>query len=111
MTGETVTRLRPVQTGTDRYGNPIYSTSPAELDLDGALFAPGGTQEPAQPGRTPVIAEPSLYFPHTRPDLTAQDQIRVRGAVYDITGAPGDWRSGYGSTLGGLVVQLKKVDG
>lgn len=104
---ETVTRLRPSAGSDDRYGDDTTET-PGELPITGALFAPGGTQEPVQIGRAPVIAEPSLYFPRAWPDITATDKIRVRSGVYQVTGFPGDWR---GVTAGGLVVELKRVTG
>jgi hypothetical protein len=110
MFGETVVRLRRTQTGVDRYNNPVYG-APAELSIDGALFAPGGTQEPAEPGRTPVIDVPTLYFRGQWPDVEATDQFRVRGEVYEVTGDPADWRAADTSGAGGLVVQLRKVSG
>lgn len=103
---ETVTRLRPA-TSDDRYGDTTPGEQ-AEEDIDGALFAPGGTQEPVQIGREAVIAEPSLYFPRTWPDILATDLMRVRGDVYQVTGFPADWR---GVTAGGLVVELKRTAG
>jgi hypothetical protein len=111
MAGETVTRLRKTASGVDRYGNPLYPDAPAEKSIDGAFFAPGGTSEPVEPGRSPVITEPTLYFPHAWPDIVVSDQLRVRGVVYDVTGFPSEWRSPYGSQVGGQVVTLRRTDG
>lgn len=111
MAGETVTRLRPVQTGTDRYGNPVYSDTLAETPLTEAWFAPGGSSEPVEVGRAAVITKPTVYFPHSWPDIQPSDQLRIRGRVYEVTGDPADWRSPTGSNVGGLVIELKRVDG
>lgn len=111
MIGETVVRLRADDADTDRYGNVIDDATPAEVDLPGAVFDPGGSAEPVEVGRTPVITQPTVYFPGRWPDLVATDQLRVRGKVYDVLGDPGDWRSANGSPLGGLVVPLKRTSG
>jgi hypothetical protein len=111
MSGEVVTRLRRVQDGTDTYGDPVWSDTPAETSLPGAWFAPGGTQEPVEVGRAAVISVPTVYFPHSWPDIQPTDQLRVRGVVYEVTGDPADWRSPVESRVGGLVVQLRRVEG
>lgn len=107
---ETVTRVRAGEpTGEkDSFDQPIIGP-PTELDIEGALFAPGGTSEPAEIGRAPIITEPTLYFRDLWPDITEADQVRVRGLLYDVEGAPADWRHDGGP--GGLVVVLKYVGG
>lgn len=111
MAGETVTRIRAgASPGDDRYGDPIPGAD-VETAIAGGFFAPGGTSEPVEVGRAPVISEPTVYFPHAWPDIAPTDRLRIRGDVYQVTGDPGDWRSPQGSTVGGLVVPLKKVDG
>lgn len=106
---ETVTRLRPTSSGTDSLAQPIPGT-PTETPIDGALFNPGGSSEPVEPGRTPVITEPTLYFRNQWPDITAKDQVRVRGVVYDVEGDPAVWHRGE-QVRGGLVVPLKRAGG
>jgi len=110
LIGEQVTRRRQQQTGTDRYGNPEYSTVDTVL-AERAAFDPGGSREPVEVGREPTVTTPKLYFRRTYPDLTDDDQVLVRGALYDIQGIPADWQSPYGSDNGGTVVELKVVDG
>ena len=107
MIGEVVTRLRAAESGPDRYGDPTYG-DPTETDLAGALFAPGGTQEPVEAGRTAVITNPTLYFPGVWPDIVPTDQVRVRGDVYEVIGDPANWQL---DGQGGLAVELRKVDG
>lgn len=112
MLGETVTRIRPgAQTGTDAFGQPVYG-SDAETDIDGAMFAPGGSSEPVEVGREAVVTAPTLYFRGTWPDIVATDRIRVRGVEFAVDGKPADWRDPFGTGgPGGLVVTLKAVEG
>src|SRR5687768_13617846 len=108
--GEPVTRRRQEQTGEDRYGNPVYELVDTVLE-ERAGFDPGGSREPVEVGRTQTITTPKLYFRRQRPDLNDTDQVLVRGVVYAIEGDPADWRSPYGSDVGGLVVELKRAEG
>lgn len=101
MKTEPVKRYRREQTGVDGYNNPIYGR--VSTDLPPALFAPGGVSEPIEPGRDPVVTEPTLYWRRKWPDVLASDEIEVRGDVFRVRGKPADWK---GSTVGGLVVSL-----
>src|SRR5690554_5465643 len=108
-TGEPVTRIRHQQSGEDRYGNPVFEDVETVLE-ESAAFDPGGSVEPVEVGREPVITSPKLYFT-VRPDITAADRVRVRGDEFTVTGKPADWRSPWGSDVGGLVVELERVSG
>lgn len=108
--GEPVTRRRNQQTGTDRYGSPVYGLVDTVLP-ERAGFDPGGSREPVEVGREQTVTTPKLYFREQRPDLNKTDLVVMRGVEYQIEGDPADWRSPYGSTLGGLVVELKKAGG
>lgn len=108
--GEPVTRRRREQTGTDRYNNPIYGDVDTVLE-ERAAFDPGGSREPVEVGREQVITTPKLYFPRQWPDLTSSDRVIVRGVEYAIEGDLPDWRSPFGSDVGGLVVELKRAGG
>jgi hypothetical protein len=108
--GETVVRVRRgAQTGVDRYGHPVYGDD-VDTDLTGAAFDPGGSLEPVEVGRTPVITTPKLYF-RTEPDLVSTDRVRVRGLLYVVEGHPAVWVSPFTSVTRGTVVELKRVDG
>lgn len=110
MFGEVVTRIRRVEDGVDRYGNPTYID--VETSVPGAAFAPEqASQEPTEVGRASVITKPTLYFNRPRPDFIASDRVRVRGWLYEVDGDPADWRSPWGTDWGGLVVALKRVAG
>jgi len=102
---EPVTRIRAQVTGEDRYGNP--TTTDVESDLPAALFAPEGSPEIAEPGRTIVTQGPSLYWRGEWPDVVSSDRLRVRGEVFAVDGHPADWRG----LTGGLVVRLRRVEG
>lgn len=102
MRVEPIYRHRRQKTGTDAYGNDLYGWVKSQLE-DG-MFAPGGVQEPIEPGREPVVSEPTVYWRKTWPDVISSDLIEVRGVVYDVIGDPAEWR---GVMAGGLAVKLK----
>lgn len=108
--GEPVTRRRREQTGVDRYNSPVYALVDTVLEQR-AGFDPGGSREPVEVGRTQTVTTPKLYFRRQWPDLVKTDLVLVRGVKYSIEGDPADWKSPYGSTVGGLVVELKKAEG
>lgn len=106
--GERVLRRRRTVAGEDRYGNPTFTES-AEW-LEGAAFDPGGSREPVEVGRTPVVTSPKVYFTASV-DVTADDVLEVRGLPFQVIGRPARWVSPYGSDVGGTVVELEAVDG
>lgn len=108
MFGESVTRERRVQSGTDRYDNPTYTW--VSTSLDGAAFDPGGSVEPVEVGRASVITTPKLYF-RSAVDLTAADRVIVRGRPYTVQGDPAVWVSPWSGRTSGTVVELKAVVG
>lgn len=103
-----VTVHRRVESGDlDRYGNPIFVDR--DFEVAGGLFAPGGTSEPVEVGRAPVVTAPTLYFRDSWPDIRDTDQVTVRGVRYRVDGAPADWRPLVPGGPGGLVVSLRTV--
>lgn len=99
---DAVTRLRRVQSGSDPYGNPTYTDT--STVLPSARFAPRDVIPSPEPGREPVVTEPTLYWKGVWPDVVASDRLTVRGVTYEVQSMPADWR---GSTVGGLVVKLR----
>lgn len=99
---EPVTRSRRVQVGVDRYKNPVYEE--VTTALPDALFAPRDVVPALEPGRSPVVIEPSLYWPHAWPDVDVADRLTVRGVTFEVLSVPADWR---GQRVGGLVVKLR----
>jgi len=109
--GESVVRVRRgAQTGEDRYGQPVYGAA-AETTIEGAAFDPGGSVEPVEVGRTPVITTPRVYFPDGSPDIVPTDRLRVRGVLYAVTGRPAAWVYPWSGATSGTVVELEAVEG
>ena len=104
---EEFTLLARTVTGHDSDGNDIYS--PVETPIYGA-FAPSGSSELVQ-GQLTVITHDTLYLVEGTPVPGAQDQIRVRGAVRDIDGAPEDYSNPFTGWHPGPVVRLVEVSG
>lgn len=102
---DAVTRLRRVAGAPDRYGNPTYTESSSTLPP--ARFAPRDVIPAAEPGREPVVTEPTLYWRNEWPDVVASDRLTVRGVTYEVQTVPADWR---GDTVGGLVVKLRDAE-
>jgi hypothetical protein len=102
---DAVTRLRRVAGAPDRYGNPTYTESSAALP--DARFAPKDVIPSPEPGREPVVTEPTLYWRNEWPDVVASDRLTVRGVTYEVQSIPSDWR---GDTVGGLVVKLRDAE-
>lgn len=105
MRTEPVARYRRTQSGTDGRGDPIYTRT--KTDLPPALFAPGGISEPVEPGREPVVTEPTLYWRRQWPDVAASDELEVRGKRYTVEGEPAEWR---GTRVGGLTVNIRRAE-
>jgi hypothetical protein len=85
---ETVTVVHP--TGRDPFGDPLPG-DPTEQDIPGCLFAPGVSGETVFEANT-VHADAIVYAPDDDPAaaaVTAQDQIRARGDLYQVSGKPG----------------------
>jgi hypothetical protein len=109
VVGEDVTRVRRVEAGVDRYGNPTYTDDPTLVE--GAFFDPGSSGETVLVGGVAMVTSPTLYFPQAWPDLVAGDAVIVRGTRYEVDGRPADWKSPWGTALGGLVVKLTLAEG
>lgn len=109
--GRTVTRVRRVESGVDRYGNPTYTTS--EVEIPGALFSPErDSSDVIAVGRTTVSSKPTLYWFMEKPDIRPDDVLRVDGLEYEVDGIPSPWSDDLsGGPVGGLVVTLKRVTG
>lgn len=108
MSGETVTVTPRTLDGVDRNNNQEWIDG-APFDVTGALFDPGGSIEPFEIGRAPVITTAKLYFRST-PTITAHDKIAVRGDTYQVVGRPAVW-VGLPGTSVGTVVDLELVEG
>lgn len=106
-----MSRVRPTATGgTDRYGQPVLVDVTVVLE-ERAAFDPGTSVEPLEVGRASIVTKPSLYFQGTWPDIHEGDRLIFRGQTYEVEGRPKDYRSPWGTGVGGLVVELEEVTG
>ncbi|MAE64152.1 MAG: hypothetical protein CMJ18_07735 [Phycisphaeraceae bacterium] len=110
--GETVTRLRGTAVVDPYSGEPTSTdwSAPDSLAIPGCAFNPGGSLEPVEAGRTPVVTTPEVYAP-TGSDVLSGDRLVVRGLTFDVVGRPQDWRSPFTGWAPGLVIPLKLWEG
>lgn len=91
--GETVVvrRATPVE---DPYSGEVtdYSWADAtDTEIPGCIVWPGETDEPNRVAREIVDVIITVAMPPGT-DVTAQDRVVVRGEVYEVDGAPFDYR-------------------
>lgn len=84
--GEQVTILHRVATGgTDRYGNPTYTTT--EVNVPGvAVRVVSSTETPGEGGSSLATVLEMVFPPGTT--VGANDRVRARGLVYEVDGEP-----------------------
>lgn len=97
---ETITVVRPPARG--RFGDPVSGTA-TEFDVGGCQFAPGPSTEASVAANT-VEAEATVYAP-PGVDIRATDQVRARGELWVVYGAPQFWGSF------GTVIPLRRATG
>jgi hypothetical protein len=97
---ETITVVRPPARG--KFGDPVAGAA-AETTVPGCQFAPGpSTDGPV--GTNTVDADATVYAP-PNVDIRATDQVRARGQLWIVAGAPQFWGSF------GTVIPLRRVTG
>lgn len=106
--GETVTHIRRgVQTGTDRYGKPVFSD--VSNPVEDVAVEP--TQSVIDP-RTGAVTERrgfTLYLPPTE-TAGPDDRFTVRGRTYKTTGSTSDWTDPFTGWTPGNVVVLEESE-
>lgn len=101
---ETVTRLR-AGTTTDEYGDTVIDWSaPDSVSYYARGIEPVSSEEETR-DRQATITGYRVYL-EAGADVLAGDRMVLRGDTYDVDGLPADWRSPFGSAVGGLVVAL-----
>ncbi len=95
-----VMRVRDLPAEKDQYGDDIPgSGTTEETELPDALFGWGTSEEPVAAGATPVIHEPTAYWPDKWPDVLSTDKLRINGILYRVDGEPAKWPMGLSVTL------------
>jgi hypothetical protein len=107
--GESVTRVRREVVGEDRYGNPRFSD--AVTVVDGAAVADPAFAEPAEVGRSSVVADLVIMWPHRTVDGRDDDAWIVRGVKYESIGPAFPWVNPWTHETAGTVVRLRAVTG
>jgi len=102
-----VTLLSRVRSGTDTYGNDVWTTT--ETVVDGCIVWPRTSSELVQ-GQDMVIVGLTLLAP-AGTTIQPTDQVKVAGVTYEVDGQPGDWTSPFTSWDAGVQVALTRVTG
>jgi hypothetical protein len=74
---------------TDNFGDPLPGTG-RDVVVEGCLFAPGPGRE-VEVHAAQVTADGTVFAPPEAPVITAQDQVVIRGDVYDVVERPRVW--------------------
>jgi len=85
---ELITRVRRSSSGTDSYGQPVYTTASSEV---GAIVS-------ARVSGTNFDAD----------QIVVTDKFIIRTKTYELDGEAFDWRDGLGSWSPGTVVNLQR---
>ena len=93
--------------GRDAHGDPLPG-DPEEIEVRGTSMQPGATTEDTD-GRD-TVASTWFWFVPPGTDIRATDQVRWRGALFDVDGDPQPWDDERGRPHH-IEVQLRKVTG
>lgn len=105
--GQTVTVERRTVSGTDSYGNNVYSFVKEDVDL--CVVQPSASSEQLQFADQLTTGITVFFPPNT--DLSYIDAIIVDGDVYEVQGTPNEWVSPFSGHVGPVQVQATKVTG
>lgn len=104
--GQTVTFVHRVVTGTDDYGNDVYTAT--SVDVPGCAVSPGSSSEDWQ-GTLQVMSDVLVHAPAaTLVDLPFDEMI-IGGQTFNIVGDPRSWVSPFTGSGGFLEVQGKLI--
>ena len=73
----------------DNFGDPIPGTG-QDVPVDGCLFAPGPGRE-SEVHAAQVRADGTIFAPPEAPPIGPQDQVVLRGEVYEVSERPRVW--------------------
>lgn len=106
--GETVTIVTPA-TDADPYSGEAGAAG-SSVDVPGCGVEPRPSGEPTQDARNAVTSGFTLYMP-AGTEVTASQQVQVRGETYNVVGDPAVWRSPFTGWEPGVVVQCERTVG
>lgn len=101
---ESITRTRRSSTSTDSYGQPVYTTTTADLQALVSARLSGTNFDADQIVVTDGL---TIYLP-SGTDVQDDDKFTIRGKVYEIDGEAFEWRDGLGTWSPGVVVNLQR---
>lgn len=86
MTGESVTVLRPVQSGEDSFGRAVVEWVPEQVD--GVLVAPASTEGVGAERPDGARSTVRLHMPKTYAASLRGCRVEALGTVWDVVGDP-----------------------
>lgn len=96
-----INRIRLAQSGEDRYGKPVFTETPSELDIIG--FAPTVKGEAESDEETLLEYGGTLYlYPGT--DVTEADAFTIHGERYEADGPKARWVHPRGRYVGDVLI-------
>jgi hypothetical protein len=114
INGESLRVLHAGSPEQDEYGNDIPSP-PTEQTVHGCAVWPGTAASDRASkelvGERNSVTYGLVVFLPAGVVITPADQVIVRGALYEVDGEPGAWRSYLTGTVAGTQVSLRRVEG
>lgn len=108
LNGETVTRRRQTQSGTDIYGNPTYTT--ADTNIEGCAVAAMIGTDLDDAGRRGAVVGFTLYLPPGS-DARIDDRFIVRSLECMVVGTPITHRNPMTGIERGVEVSVDRAEG
>lgn len=110
--GETVVRLRRKLVHDPYSGEETLSDwgNAEELEIKGVAIAPTSSVEVDESGRQMVVTGMSIYGA-AGADIAAEDRVRARSGLWDVTGDYLVWRNPFTGWEPGAQASIKKVGG
>lgn len=105
--GQTVTIRRRTVSGTDEYGNNVYSSVTEDIGL--CVVQPAASGEQLQ-FADQLSTGITVFFPENT-DVAYIDAVIVDGNEYEVQGSPNEWVSPFSGRTAPVQVQATKVTG
>lgn len=106
--GETISIKRRSATGTDDYGNPVYTFT--NITIKDALLAIGGSDAPISTERDAIDAKISIYLPLSA-NVQDDDVFTIRGSEWVQDGTSEKWIPPFTGLEGGQMIPVRQRRG